>query len=76
MQKSNEILQWLGAGLIILGHTLNSIGPAVYPWNIVVFALGTIMFLTWAVRVSNKPQFVVNVVSLLIGILGLYKAFF
>ena len=76
MQKSNEILQWLGAALIILGHTLNSIGPAAYPWNIVVFALGTVMFLTWAVRVSNKPQFVVNVVSLLIGILGLYKAFF
>jgi hypothetical protein len=75
MTKLNDALQWLGAGFIILGHIFNSIGPATYPWNIVVFAIGTILFLTWAVRVSNKPQAVVNIVSLLIGLFGLYKAF-
>jgi hypothetical protein len=71
----NEVLQWVGAVLIILGHTLNAVGPSVYPWNIVVFALGTVAFLIWAIRVANKPQAVVNVVSLTIGIVGLYKAF-
>ncbi len=73
--KVNDLLQWAGAGFIILGHTLNSIGPSVYPWNIVVFALGTILFLVWAIRVANKPQAVVNLVSLAIGIFGLAKAF-
>ena len=71
----NEVLQWLGAGFIILGHVFNSVGPSMYPWNIVVFTFGTIMFLTWAVRVENRPQAVVNVVAMAIAFFGLYKAF-
>jgi len=70
----NEVLQWVGAVAIIAGHVLNAIGPSVYPYNIAVFALGTVAFLIWAVRVANKPQVVVNVVSLAIGIVGLYNA--
>lgn len=70
----DETLQWVGAAAIIAGHVLNAIGPSVYPYNIIVFAVGTVLFLTWAVRVRNKPQAVVNVVSLLIGIVGLFKA--
>lgn len=71
----NNILQWAGAVAIIAGHVLNSIGPSMYPYNIVVFAVGTVLFLTWAVRVRNAPQAVVNVVSLTIGLVGLFKAF-
>ena len=71
----NNILQWAGAVAIIAGHVLNSIGPSMYPYNIVVFAVGTVLFLTWAVRVRNAPQAVVNVVSLTIGVVGLFKAF-
>jgi energy-converting hydrogenase Eha subunit E len=70
----NEVLQWVGAVLIILGHTLNAIGPAVYPYNIAVFALGTMAFLAWAYRVANKPQMMVNLVSIAIGLVGLYRA--
>lgn len=73
--KLNETIQWIGALLIIAGHVLNSIGPAAYPWNIVVFFFGTVAFLTWAIRVANKPQFAVNAVSIAIGLVGLYKAF-
>ena len=71
----NDILQWAGAVLIIAGHSLNAVGPAVYPYNIVTFFLGTIMFLTWAVRVANKPQITVNLVSVVIGITGMIRAF-
>ena len=70
----DEALQWAGAVLIVLGHTFNAIGPGVYPWNIVVFALGTVAFLAWAVRVGNRPQMAVNAVSIVIGLAGLYKA--
>jgi hypothetical protein len=71
----DNALQWAGAVAIIAGHVLNSIGPSMYPYNIVVFAVGTVLFLTWAIRVANKPQAVVNVVALAIGLVGLYNAF-
>jgi hypothetical protein len=74
-QNINEILQWAGAVLIIAGHSLNAVGPAVYPYNILTFLLGTVMFLAWAVRVANKPQITVNVVSVAIGVLGMVRAF-
>ena len=70
----DDTLQWIGAVAIIAGHVLNAIGPAVYPYNIAVFAVGTVAFLAWAIRVANKPQAVVNVVALAIGLVGLYKA--
>lgn len=71
----NDLLQWAGAILIIAGHILNAVGPAVYPYNILVFSLGTVMFLTWAFRVANKPQITVNFVSVIIGVIGLARAF-
>ena len=70
----DEALQWTGAVAIIAGHVLNAVGPSVYPYNIAVFAVGTVAFLAWALRVANKPQAVVNVVALAIGLVGLYNA--
>jgi hypothetical protein len=70
----DDTLQWTGAAAIIAGHVLNSIGPSMYPYNIAVFAVGTVAFLAWAVRVRNMPQAAVNLVALAIGLVGLYKA--
>ena len=72
--KLNEIIQWIGAVFVIAGHSLNAIGPAVYPWNIVVFIIGTLLFLAWSIRVTNRPQMLVNVISLFIGITGIANA--
>lgn len=72
----NDVLQWVGAPLVIAGHTLNAIGPSVYPWNIIVFFFGTACFLTWSIRTKNKPQTLVNLISLSIGSFGIYNAFF
>ena len=71
----DDTLQWTGAAAIIAGHVLNAMGPSMYPYNVCVFAVGTIAFLAWAIRVRNKPQAVVNLVSLAIGAVGLYNAF-
>ena len=71
----NEILQWTGAVFIIAGHSLNAVGPAVYPYNILAFFLGTILFMAWSIRVANRPQLLVNIVALAIGLTGLVKAF-
>ena len=72
----NNVIQWTGAPLVIAGHTLNAIGPKVYPWNIVVFLFGTTCFFIWAIRTQNKPQMLVNFISLTIGLTGIAKAFF
>jgi hypothetical protein len=71
----DEVLQWAGAVLIIAGHSLNAIGPTMYPYNILVFAVGTVAFLTWAIRAGNRPQMAVNLVSIAIGLVGLISAF-
>ena len=71
----DEVLQWAGAVLIIAGHSLNAIGPRMYPYNIVVFAVGTVAFLAWAIRAKNRPQMAVNFVSIAIGLVGLASAF-
>ena len=71
----DDALQWTGAIAIIAGHVLNAVGPAAYPYNIAVFAVGTVAFLAWALRVRNVPQAVVNVVALTIGLVGLYNAY-
>ena len=71
----NDILQWTGAVFIIAGHSLNAVGPAAYPYNILAFFLGTILFMAWSIRVANKPQLLVNIVALALGLTGLAKAF-
>ena len=70
----NEILQWTGAVFIIAGHSLNAVGPAAYPYNILAFFVGTVLFMAWSIRVANKPQLLVNIVALAIGLTGLAKA--
>jgi hypothetical protein len=72
--KLNDILQWTGAVFIIVGHVCNAIGPSVYPYNIVAFTLGTIMFMAWTIRVKNRPQLVVNIVAIVTCLLGLFNA--
>lgn len=71
----NDVLQWSGAVFIIAGHSLNAMGPSVYPYNILAFFLGTVLFMAWSIRVANKPQLLVNLVALTIGATGLFKAF-
>ena len=71
---TNETLQWIAAVFVILGHVFNAMGPAMYPWNILVFFIGISFFLIWGIRVRNRPQTVVNIVSLVIAVLGLLKS--
>jgi hypothetical protein len=75
--RLNENLQWFGMIFIVLGHTLNSLleyGYPVRPYNILVFTIGAGLFLVWSLRVSNRQQAIVNVVSIAIGLVGLFKA--
>ena len=74
MNLKNEIIQWIGAIAIIAGHSLNAVGPSAYPYNIYAFAVGTVMFLIWSLRVGNRPQLAVNLVACGLGCAGIYNA--
>ena len=74
IKLNNDVIQWIGAVAIIAGHSLNAVGPAAYPWNIYAFAVGTVMFLIWSLRVGNRPQLAVNLVALGLGIMGIVRA--
>ena len=73
--KFNDALQWGGAVFIMAGHLLNTLGGEYHYdfLNIAAFAIGTSAFLTWSVRVSNKPQTTVNIISLIFMSIGLVK---
>ena len=70
----DEIIQWVGAVAIILGHICNAVGPRAYPLNVFAFAVGTAMFLWWSLRVRNRPQLTVNVIVSVIGLAGIWRA--
>ena len=73
MNKTNDIIQWAGVVFIVAGHVLNAMGN-MDPYNIITFGIGTVLFLTWALRVRNNAQIFVNIVSMLICASGLYRA--
>ena len=75
-EKINESIQWVGAVAIIAGHVLNSLGSAYHRdlWNMIAFAIGIVAFMAWAYRTRNRAQLVVNIVSIVICLTGLYKS--
>jgi len=70
----NEVLQWAGTVCLLTMYTLMSFFPHLHPWNIVSGVLGGACYLAWTVRVSNKPQMIVNAVAIAIGLAGLFRA--
>jgi hypothetical protein len=74
--NKDEVLQWTGAFFITAGHVLNTLGSAYHKdvWNIAAFAVGTLVFLAWTIRVANKPQMAVNVAALATMAVGLFRA--
>ena len=74
--NKDEVLQWTGAFFITAGHVLNTLGSAYHRdvWNIAAFAVGTLVFLAWTIRVANKPQMAVNVAALATMAVGLFRA--
>lgn len=71
----NEVLQWAGTVCLLTMYTLMSFYPHLHPWNIVAGVCGGACYLTWTIRVANKPQMIVNAVAITIGIAGLFKHF-
>jgi hypothetical protein len=72
MNKTNDFLKWSATAVTILGAVLTSLN--VYPWNVVAFNLGSILWLIFAVRIKENSLIVVNTGLLLVYVFGLLKA--
>ena len=70
----DNALQWAGTACLLTMYVLMSFFPHLHPWNIVAGVCGGVLYLTWTVRVANKPQMIVNGVAIAIGLAGLFKA--
>jgi hypothetical protein len=70
----NSALQWTGTVALLTMYTLMSFAPHLHPWNIVAGLVGGVCYLTWTLRVHNRPQMIVNAVAIAIGLAGLFKA--
>lgn len=62
----DQILQWTGTALILLGQILTSVGPETWPWNLFAMFLGSALFLIWAIRVRINSLIVVNAASIVV----------
>ena len=70
----NSILQWTGTVCLLTMYSLMSFAPHLHPWNIVAGLGGGVCYLMWTLRVHNRPQMIVNAVAIVIGVLGVIKA--
>jgi hypothetical protein len=73
MIKTNDILQWTGTVCLLTMYTLMSFFPHLHPWNIVAGLCGGVCYGIWTIRVSNRPQMIVNAVAIAIGLAGLLR---
>ena len=70
----DNTLQWAGTACLLTMYVLMSFFPHLHPWNIVAGLCGGAFYLAWTIRVSNRPQMIVNAVAIAIGLAGLFKA--
>ena len=75
MNKTNDIIQWVGTAFILVMYVLMSFFPQLHPWNVICGLLGGLAYFAWTVRVKNYPQMVVNVVAVTLCLGGLFKHF-
>lgn len=73
MNKTNEIIQWVGTGFVLVMYYLMNIRPDLAPYNLVAGLCGSIAYFIWTLRVKNYPQMVINIVAMTLCVVGLSK---
>ncbi len=67
----NNILKWTATGITILGAVLTSLNC--YPWNVIAFNIGSVLWLAFAVRIKEQSLVVVNAGMLIVYVFGLFR---
>lgn len=70
----NSFLKWSATVLTIAGALFTALN--IYPLNVWVFNVGSVLWLIFAVRIKENSLIVVNLGLLLIYMFGVVKALF
>jgi hypothetical protein len=70
----NEVLQWSGTVCILAMYVLMNFFRELR-LDPLAGLLGGLCYATWALRVANKPQLLVNVVAITVCLIGLFKIY-
>jgi hypothetical protein len=74
IKDKNEVLQWAGTLCILAMYVLMNFFRELR-LDPLAGLLGGLCYATWAYRVANKPQLVINVAAITVCIVGLYKIY-
>lgn len=75
MNKTNEIVQWVGTAFVLLMYLVMNVFPQHIVFIQLFGLLGAVSFFVWTVRVKNYPQMVINVVAMTLCVVGLLRHF-
>ena len=71
MNKTNETIQWLGMAFILAMYVISNFFPGYDDLRNSVSLAGALCFFTWAYRVTNKQQMIINGVAIILCVAGL-----
>jgi len=71
--KLNEVLQWAGTAFILAMYVVSNFFKGEDDLRNSLALLGGLCYATWAYRVANKPQMLVNIVAITLCVLGLFR---
>lgn len=66
----NRVLKWSATAVTIAGAILTSMN--LFPWNVLAFNIGSVLWLAFAFRIKERSLIVVNAALLLIYMVGLF----
>lgn len=72
MNKANELIQWLGTGFILTMYVISNFFPGYDDLRNSVALAGALCFFTWAYRVKNTQQMIINGVAIVLCCVGLF----
>ena len=72
MNKTNELIQWLGTGFILTMYVISNFFPGYDDLRNSVALAGALCFFTWAYRVKNTQQMIINAVAIVLCCVGLF----
>ena len=74
IKDKNEVLQWAGTLCILAMYVLMNFFRELR-LDPLAGLLGGLCYASWALRVANKPQLVINVAAITVCLVGLYKIY-
>ena len=75
MNKTNELIQWMGTAFVLCMYAVMNLAPEHTVYIQLFGLLGAVSFFVWTIRVKNRPQMLINVVAMTLCVLGLLKHF-